>query len=183
MKEIETAVDEIKDRAGAAVIQRAAYDQAASQEFQARLALLHRSLEAARPAIREISDWLPVLRSRPGCDEHGVAPGTNRVGKVHAAQVLPSVAVGLVAEEWAWWMDVQGDRPNCRDRNCWTYDWRPIAPGKVLEAVPLVTVVRGILERIDEQLSGGRLRRARQLDARTAKLRALCVLLGEPEGG
>lgn len=180
-QEIETVTAQIKERAPIAALNRAMYNQATGEEFQARLALLHRALEAARPAIREITDRLPILRSGPGCDPHGVPKGTNRLGEVFAVAVLPSVAVGLQGDSWAWWIDVKGDVADCMDRNCWSYDWRPVPAGKVLEAVPLVLVVKGLLERIDEQLAGGRLKRARQFDVRAQRLRALATLLG-PDG-
>jgi hypothetical protein len=177
-QEIETMTQQIRDRAPIAALNRAAYNQATGEEFQARLALLHKALEAARPAIREITDRLPILRSGPGCEIHGVAKGTNTLGAVSGVTVLPSVAVGLEGDSWAWWIDVKGDITDCMDRNCWSYDWRPVPAGKVLEVVPLVTVVKGLLERIDEQLSGARLKRARQFDFKAHKLRALATLLG-----
>jgi hypothetical protein len=180
-QEIETMTQQIRERAPIAAAQRAAYNQATGEEFQARLALLHKALDAARPAIRELTGPLPILRSGPGCEVHGVPKGTNTRGNVQAVEVLPSVAVGLVGDSWAWWIDAKGDVVDCHDRNCWSFDWRPVTAGKVLEAVPLVLVVKGLLEKIDEQLSGVRLKRARQYDFKAQKLRALATLLG-PDG-
>jgi len=183
-EEIEKLTGEIRDRAPVAAAHRAAYNLATHEEFEARLDLLNAAIRAARPAIREIAAPLPILRSGSGCALHGVPKGTNRTAPIVAVQALPSLAVELTeggSSVGLWWMDAQGDRPNCEDRNCWTYDWKPIAVHKVVETVPLVTVVRGILERIDEQLQGSRLKLARKFDVKAERLRALCTLLGDPE--
>lgn len=180
-------IETIKERAPIAALQEQSRKDAIADEFKARQELLAAALEAARPAWSFLSNNLPVLQTRQGCAEHGIARGTDRRGNLAAVMILPNVAarwtepaIGVAQKGtpgWAFYLDREPFEPGrC---GCFRFDWRPIPMDVLLTEVSLGDMVEGLAQAIEEQLAGRRLTKTLLFQARANRLRAVALLVGE----